>query len=74
MIIPSIIKIENTYGNKNVDTCKIFEKNYTTKKGNTGLGLWKIQDILRKDNSLELFTSKDDKMFKQRLEIYGKNV
>lgn len=69
-----VIKIENTYGNKNVDTCKIFEKNYTTKKGNTGLGLWKIQDILRKDNSLELFTSKDDKMFKQRLEIYGKNV
>ena len=69
-----VITIENTYENKDVDTCKIFEKNYTTKKGNTGLGLWKIQDILRKDNSLELFTSKDDKMFKQKLEIYGKNV
>ena len=69
-----VITIENTYENKDVDTCKIFEKNYTTKKGNTGLGLWKIQDILRKDNCLELFTSKDDKMFKQKLEIYGKNV
>lgn len=69
-----VIKIENTYENKDVDTCKIFEKNYTTKKGNTGLGLWKIQDILRKDNSLELFTSKDDKLFKQKLEIYGKNA
>lgn len=69
-----VITIENTYANKDVDTCKIFEKNYTTKKGNTGLGLWKIQDILRKDNCLELFTSKDDKMFKQKLEIYGKNV
>lgn len=69
-----VITIENTYENKDVDTCKIFEKNYTTKKGNTGLGLWKIQDILRKDTSLELFTSKDDKMFKQKLEIYGKNV
>ena len=69
-----VITIENTYENKDVDTCKIFEKNYTTKKGNTGLGLWKIQDILRKDNSLELFTSKDDKMFKQKLEIYGKIV
>lgn len=67
------IVIENTYANKDVDTCKIFEKNYTTKgeKGNTGLGLWKIQDILRKDNSLELFTTKDETMFKQRIEIYG---
>ncbi|MBR3613578.1 MAG: GHKL domain-containing protein [Clostridia bacterium] len=67
-----VITIENTYKDKDVDTCKIFEKNYTTKKdkGNTGLGLWKIQDILRKDNSLELFTTKDEKMFKQKLEIY----
>lgn len=65
-----VITIENTYKNKDIDTSKIFEKNYTTKKGNTGLGLWKIQDILRKDNSLELFTSKDEMMFKQRLEIY----
>ena len=66
----------HTYENKDVDTCKIFEKNYTTKKdkGNTGLGLWKIHDILRKDNSLELFTTKDEIMFKQKLEIYGKNV
>ena len=67
-----VITVENTYKNKEVDTCKIFEKNYTTKKdkGNTGLGLWKIQDILKKDNSLELFTTKDEKMFKQKLEIY----
>lgn len=67
------IVVENTYANKDVDTCKIFEKNYTTKKdkGNTGLGLWKIQDILKKDNNLELFTTKDENMFKQRIEIYG---
>ena len=69
-----VITIENTYQNKDVDTAKIFEKNFTTKKGNTGLGLWKIQDILRKDNSLELFTTKDEIMFKQKLEIYGKNI
>lgn len=66
------IVIENTYANKDVDTCKIFEKNYTTKKdkGNTGLGLWKIQDILKKDSNLELFTTKDEDMFKQRIEVY----
>ena len=64
------IIVENTYINKNVDTSRIFEKNYSTKKGNSGLGLWKIQDILSKDTSLDLFTSKDDEMFKQQLEIY----
>lgn len=67
-----VIIIENTYTNKNVDTHRIFEKNYTTKKekGNTGLGLWKISNIIEKDSNLELFTNKDDKMFKQKLEIY----
>ena len=64
------IIVENTYINKNVDTNRIFEKNYSTKKGNSGLGLWKIQDILSKDTSLDLFTSKDEEMFKQQLEIY----
>lgn len=66
------IVIENTYTNKNIDTHKIFEKNYTTKtdNGNRGLGLWKINDIIEKDSNLELFTNKDEKMFKQKLEIY----
>ena len=70
-----VIKIENSYNDKDIDTSKIFEKNYTSKgeKGNTGLGLWKIHDILRKDTSLELYTTKDDDLFKQRLEIYLNN-
>jgi two-component system sensor histidine kinase AgrC len=69
----TLIIVENTYNNKEVDTNKIFDKNYTTKgaKGNSGLGLWKIRDILSKDTNLDLFTTKDDKMFKQQLEIYG---
>lgn len=67
------IIIENTYHDKDIDTDKIFEKNFTTKKemGNSGLGLWKIRDILRKDTDLDLYTTKDDIMFKQQLEIYG---
>ena len=70
-----VMKIENSYSNKEIDTSKIFEKNYTTKKdkGNSGLGRWKIHDILRKDTSLELFTTKDNEFFKQRLEIYLNN-
>lgn len=65
----NVITIENTYEGKDIDTKKIFEKDYTTKKGNTGLGLWKVQDILSKDSCFELITSKDDNLFKQKLEI-----
>lgn len=67
----NVITIENTYSNKNIDTTKIFEKNYTTKTGNTGLGLWKIKNILEKNHNFELFTTKDDNLFKQELEIYS---
>ncbi len=66
----NLIIIENTYKNKNVDTNKIFEKNFTTKEGNSGLGLWKVRDILSKDMDLDLYTTKDGVMFKQQLEIY----
>lgn len=66
-----IIIIENTYSEKDIDTTKIFDKNYSTKKskGNSGLGLWKIKDIISKDSSFNLTTTKDDTMFKQKLEI-----
>lgn len=66
--------IENTYSNKNVDTERIFEKGYTSKSEedgkNHGLGLWEVRKILKKNNNLNLFTSKDKKLFKQQLEIY----
>ncbi|MBR6504724.1 MAG: GHKL domain-containing protein [Clostridia bacterium] len=65
-----LLIIENTYNNKNIDTEKIFEKGYSTKETNTGLGLWEVRQILYKNNNLNLFTSKNDKMFKQQLEIY----
>lgn len=65
--------IENTYSNKNIDTDRIFEKGYTSKKGDNkshGLGLWEVRKILNKNNNLNLFTTKDNKFFKQQLEIY----
>ncbi len=66
------IIVENTYNNKDIDTNKIFEKNYTTKKGkgNSGLGLWKVNNIISKDMSLDLYTTKDEKIFKQQIEYY----
>lgn len=65
-----LIIIENTYLNKDVDTEKIFEKGVTEKENHTGLGLWEIRKILSKNNNVNLFTSKDEKLFKQQLEIY----
>jgi len=65
-----LLVIENTYKDKNIDTEKIYEKGYSTKKGNTGLGLWEIRQILKKNNNLNLFTTKTDKFFSQQFEIY----
>ena len=65
-----LLVIENTYSDKDIDTDKIFEKGFSTKPNNTGLGLWEVKQILKKHNNLNLFTSKDEKLFKQQLEIY----
>lgn len=66
-----LLIIENTYNNKEVDTEKIYEKSYSTKEGNSGLGLWEVRKILAKNTNLNLFTSKNNKFFKQQLEMYN---
>ena len=64
--------IENTYRNKDVDIDKIFEKDFSTKskKTNSGLGLWEVRQVLRKNNNLNLYTTKNEEFFSQQLEIY----
>lgn len=64
------VLIENTYSEKDIDTEKIFEKGYSSKPKNTGLGLWEVRQILKKNTNLNLFTSKDDAFFRQQLEIF----
>lgn len=66
-----LLLIENTFNNKDVNTEKIYEKNYSTKTGNTGLGLWEVRKILKRNNNLNLFTTKNEKFFKQQLEMYN---
>lgn len=67
-----IMGIENTYKNKDINVDKIFEKDFSTKskKSNSGLGLWEVRQILKKNNNLNLFTSKGDEFFSQQFEIY----
>ncbi len=65
-----IVLIENTYKNKDVDIENIFNKGTTEKENHSGLGLWEIRQILKKNNNINLYTTKTDKYFSQQLEIY----
>lgn len=66
----NIIFIENSYSNKEIDTETIFNKGFTEKENHSGIGLWEVRKIVSKNNNLNLFTTKTDKLFKQQLEIY----
>lgn len=66
----NIIQVENTYKDKNVDLNIIFNKGFSGKENHTGLGLWEIRQILKKNNNVNLHTTKNEKYFSQQLEIY----
>ena len=66
----NIVLIENTYKDKNVDLNQIFNKGITGKENHTGLGLWEVRQILKKNNNVNLYTDKNEKYFSQQLEIY----
>ena len=66
----NIILIENTYKDKDVDLNQIFNKGISGKENHTGLGLWEIRKILKKNNNVNLYTNKNEKYFTQQLEIY----
>lgn len=65
-----IIIVENTYTNKDVNISKIFEKGISSKENHSGVGLWKVRNIINFNKNLNLITTKNDKYFKQQLEIY----
>ena len=66
----NLIIIENTFKDKDVDLDNIFNKGISGKENHTGLGLWEVRQILKKNNNLNLHTTKNDKYFTQQLEIY----
>lgn len=63
--------IENTYNTPDIDTEKIFEKGVSEKENHTGLGLWEVRKLVKRNSNVNLFTSKNDKYFIQQLEIYN---
>lgn len=66
-----ILLIENTYKNKDIDIDKIYDKSFSTKKGNSGLGLWEVRKILKRNTNLNLYTTKNEEFFRQQLEMYN---
>ena len=66
----NIISIENTYKDKDVNIEQIFNKGVSGKENHTGLGLWEIRQILKKNNNVNLYTTKNENYFSQQLEIY----
>lgn len=67
-----LVVIDNTYKNKDINVDKIYEKDFSTKSKttNSGLGLWEVRQILKKNNNLNLFTTKNEEFFSQQFEIY----
>src|SRR5699024_123874 len=55
-----LIIVENTYKNKDVDTEKIFEKGVSEKEEHSGLGLWEVRKIVKKNKNINLFTTKNE--------------
>ena len=66
----AVITIQNTYSNKDVDLEKIFEKGESGKENHSGIGLWEVKKYVKKSKNLDLFTTKNNKFFKQELSIY----
>ena len=65
-----IVKIENTYKNKDVDLSKIFSKEVSSKNNHMGMGLWEVNQIINRFNNIKIVPSKNDTYFSQQLEIY----
>ncbi len=65
-----VVIIQNTYKNKDVNTEEIYKKGISSKENHSGLGLWKVRQILMHNNNLNLYTTKNDEYFTQQFEIY----
>ena len=65
-----IFIIENSCIDNNISTTKIFEKGYSTKENNSGIGLWKVHKILSKNTDIDLFTTVKNNKFTQELSVF----
>lgn len=71
-----IITVSNSISDTNIDICKMFEKNYSTKENPSGFGLYEITKFLNKYTQANITTSIDSKamMLSQTLTIKKKKI
>lgn len=69
----SLITIQNTYLNKNIDLEKIYEKGESSKENHSGIGLWVVRNYVKNSKIADLYTSKTEKFFIQELSLYDLN-
>ncbi|SDQ28323.1 two-component system, AgrA family, sensor histidine kinase AgrC, partial [Streptococcus equinus] len=72
-----VFMIENSTKEKSVDLTKIFERGYSTKGDNRGLGLATLMDFQDDYENLSVETRSSDYTFTQVVRIYdreGKNI
>jgi len=62
-------EITNTFFEKNIDVKKIKEKGFSSKGKNRGLGLYKVEEIINKYDSVENTTQIEGDLFIQTLTI-----
>lgn len=69
-----VITISNSINNTNIDTEKIFTKNYSTKENPSGFGLYEVKKFLKQNSQSYITTSidKNNKLFTQTLTIDSK--
>ena len=64
------IIISNTFKNHKIDLSRLYDTNYTTKEDrvNHGLGLWKVNEIIKESEEYNIYTSIEDGYFVQKFE------
>lgn len=64
------IVVENSCQDTAIDTSRIFDKDFSTKPKNSGIGLWKVKKILKHYDNILLNTSVNNNLFRHQLKIY----
>lgn len=69
-----LITISNSIKDTNIDTKKIFEKNYSTKENPSGFGLYEVQKFVNSNpqSCITATIDKENMLFTQNLTIYSK--
>ena len=65
-----IIKVVNTYDtNINIDLNKIYEKGFSSKKIKSGIGLWEVKKLVKKNKNSQIYATIENGKFVQNLII-----